>query len=157
MPLFRTQGCTALGLVDGTPSALAFVMASARAPSLSTVLACGLGLLACSDAPRIRLEPATAQAGQSLVVRFDEPVPKAAARTRWLTLVPAGSPENDARERVLLEDGATEALVPTTAAGLYELRLLDEGPLRPRRLVSRLLVEVRERPIGKSTAPIWYW
>lgn len=124
-----------------------------------TALALGVVGIACgSDAPRMRVVTSHVRAGESIVVRFD--VPPVAPRGRgdvWLTLVPADASDEFAAERVVIDEGASEATVPAGDEGTYELRLVDESPRRLSRVVSRARVEVERPALARVEAPPWYW
>jgi hypothetical protein len=129
---------------------LAFVLASLCVSALS-LAACG------GDSPRMMVEPRPFQAGEGLVVQFEAPVLSSAFDKRWLTLVPLGSPDTFVGDRVLVEPGATEVVVPTLSGGLFELRLHDGYPRRSHHVIGRLPVEVQRRPVARSAPPLWYW
>ena len=130
-----------------------------HASLLSACLALAVSTSACgADAPRMSIASTQVRAGGSVVVRFD--APPVAPRSRgdvWLTLVPAGSSEQFNGERVVIEEGAGEAIIPAGAAGTYELRLVDESPRRLSRVVSRARVEVERAAVARNEAPAWYW
>jgi hypothetical protein len=130
-----------------------------HASLLSACLALGASSLACgTDAPRMSIASSHVRAGESVVVRFD--APPVAPRGRgdvWLTLVPLGSNEAFACERVVIEEGAGEATIHAGEEGTYELRLIDESPRRLSRVVSRARVQVERPAVAHNEAPAWYW
>jgi len=130
-----------------------------HAAVLVTSLALGAAGVACgNDSPRMRVATSHLRAGESIVVRFD--APPVAPRGRgdvWLTLVPVGASDEFAAERVVIEEGASEATVPAGDEGTYELRLVDESPRRLSRVVSRARVEVERAPLARNEPPAWYW
>ena len=130
-----------------------------HAAVLVTSVALGAAGAACGNAsPRRRVATSHVRAGESIVVRFD--APPVAPRGRgdvWLTLVPVGTNDEFASERVVIEEGAAEATVPASGEGTYELRLVDESPRRLSRVVSRARVEVERAPFARDEAPAWYW
>ena len=115
--------------------------------ALALVLAAG-----CEGAPRMRVDAEEVPAGASLRVRFDGPVGARARDRRWLTLVPRGSSDALVGDRVLLDEGAAEATVPTVAPGAFELRLHDGYPRRAHHVVQRVSVDVVERPDPGTSA-----
>lgn len=98
------------------------------------------------------------RAGESVVVRFDAPPVAAKARgNMWLTLVPVGSGDEFVGERVVIEEGASDATVPAGDEGSYELRLVDRSPRRLRGVVARMRVDVERPAVASGEAPAWYW
>lgn len=134
-------------------------MISLRVIPLAASLALAATPLACGDdAPRMRVVTQHVRAGDLVVVQFDAP-PVAQFRRGdvWLTLVPAGSPDEFAGERRVIEVGAAEAFIPAGDDGTYELRLVDRSPRRLSRVVTRLALEVDRAAVARNEAPAWYW
>lgn len=108
-------------------------------------------------APRMATAPSKPHAGESVVVRFDAPVVSRGMDQVWVTLVPASSPEGFLIDRVIVDDGAMEVVVPAPAEGVFELRLHDAYPRRRHHLVGRVRVEVERPGVAQAEPPPWYW
>jgi hypothetical protein len=130
-----------------------------QAAVVVTSLALGMAGVACGNAsPRMHVAAGHVHAGESIVVRFDaSPVAPRGRGDVWLTLVPAGASDEFAAERVVIEEGASEATVPAGDEGTYELRLVDESPRRLSRVVARARVDVERAPLARNEPPAWYW
>ncbi|MDP2317017.1 MAG: hypothetical protein Q8P41_29255 [Pseudomonadota bacterium] len=117
------------------------------APETKTAAAAAvepIAAVAVIEAPfgGMSIEKSSYRKGDYIAVVYGAPIRPLAGEQYWITLAPAGSPDSAYGAWHYVANGSIGDLVPTVAAGEYEVRLHEGYPRRSNHVISRQKITV---------------